>query len=377
MNRYFVLTKEQELILKLVNCNLNIEEIAEIEKFIKCSILNWDLVLIYAIHNRVLPIIYSNLRKYNLYNYIQSSIRKIMIIQYNNILEKNLDLVEECFRVIVKANEVGVEIIPLKGIALLLTYYNNFAYREMGDIDLLIREKDIPIVEKILKDCSYIQGDYCDGKIKQAFRSEILKRRMLTHELYEFVKISNRKSLDHFVIDVNFKFQWVADSKYNRENHFDTSIAFENCSSAQFNGVNYLKLKTEIQFMHLCAHLYNEAVHFLWDKRWRYKLTEISIFRFLDIYLLLEKDAINWEEVKILSKMTNLDKPVNYVLCGIKILFDKEYIESSELDFSSLDVFCDLDGNFRCWETPFIKRLFKPYEKIDELIKRGFIKLED
>lgn len=54
--------------------------------------------------------------------------------------------------------EAGIAIIPLKGIALTQAVYSEIPVRRMGDIDLLIKEKDVSTVHQILKERGFLDA---------------------------------------------------------------------------------------------------------------------------------------------------------------------------------------------------------------------------
>jgi hypothetical protein len=47
--------------------------------------------------------------------------------------------------------ERGIQVVLLKGMAMILAYYEDLGARTIGDIDILVRTEDLPIVQKIFK----------------------------------------------------------------------------------------------------------------------------------------------------------------------------------------------------------------------------------
>jgi len=74
---------------------------------------------------------------------------------YYDIAARNALLYQGLHEVLVSLNESGVEVILLKGIALIQTVYKNMALRPMEDIDILVRSEDMPLVAKKLNELGY------------------------------------------------------------------------------------------------------------------------------------------------------------------------------------------------------------------------------
>jgi hypothetical protein len=70
-------------------------------------------------------------------------------------LHKNLLLARELIRVVDHLAEAGIEVIPYKGVALAEFLYGDLALRHAGDIDLLIRVKDLKRVRESLLQLGY------------------------------------------------------------------------------------------------------------------------------------------------------------------------------------------------------------------------------
>lgn len=70
-------------------------------------------------------------------------------------LHKALLLSRELIRVVDRLQAVGVEMLPYKGVALAETVYGDIALRQAGDIDLLIRPKDLSRVRDALRELGY------------------------------------------------------------------------------------------------------------------------------------------------------------------------------------------------------------------------------
>jgi hypothetical protein len=76
--------------------------------------------------------------------------------QRNQInLHKALLLSRELIRIVDHLGELGLEVIPYKGLALAELIYRDIALRQAGDIDLLVRPKDFPRIRAAIRELGY------------------------------------------------------------------------------------------------------------------------------------------------------------------------------------------------------------------------------
>ena len=61
----------------------------------------------------------------------------------NQIIVKNTFLVSGFNQIITDFTHLEIDVIPLKGIYLIDSYYSNFSHRQISDIDLLVRESQL------------------------------------------------------------------------------------------------------------------------------------------------------------------------------------------------------------------------------------------
>jgi hypothetical protein len=75
---------------------------------------------------------------------------------YQTNLHKNLLLSRELMRIIEHLSAIGVDVMPYKGLALAEVLYGDITLRQAGDIDLLIRQKDVPCIRKAVGELGYL-----------------------------------------------------------------------------------------------------------------------------------------------------------------------------------------------------------------------------
>ncbi len=126
---------------------------------------DWDYFLHLTRENRVSPILYfyqKNERERFSKNCLQQLENDYFdTLAYNTFLWKKL-------KPILKSLEKKkIPVILLKGIALGVTIYPSVGIRPMGDIDILIKDKDILEVNEIFKSFGYKAADIDPQNIKQ------------------------------------------------------------------------------------------------------------------------------------------------------------------------------------------------------------------
>jgi hypothetical protein len=75
---------------------------------------------------------------------------------YQRNLYKSLLLSRELTRIVEHLSAIGVDVMPYKGLALAEALYGDIALRQAGDIDLLIRQKDVPRIRKAVGELGYM-----------------------------------------------------------------------------------------------------------------------------------------------------------------------------------------------------------------------------
>jgi len=74
---------------------------------------------------------------------------------YQTNLYKNLLLSRELTRIVEHISALGIDVMPYKGLTLAEALYGNITLRQAGDIDLIIRPKDLPRVRRAVAELGY------------------------------------------------------------------------------------------------------------------------------------------------------------------------------------------------------------------------------
>src|SRR3989338_2337142 len=121
-------------------------------------IAEWQPVIALASRHRVLPFVTLALDKAGAFKEIPAETQTVMAQDMRQALLDNRAKVAEFKKHNRFFEEAGIPIIPLKGIALTQAVYNEVPVRRMGDIDLLIKEKDVATVHQILEEKGFLDS---------------------------------------------------------------------------------------------------------------------------------------------------------------------------------------------------------------------------
>jgi hypothetical protein len=76
-------------------------------------------------------------------------------------LHRVLFLARELVRIVDHLSAIGIEALPYKGLAVAEALYRDIALRQTGDIDVLIRARDLPRARAALRDIGYTSHNVC------------------------------------------------------------------------------------------------------------------------------------------------------------------------------------------------------------------------
>ena len=278
------LTTEIKLLLALSKPELNIDERKIIDDII-LSVKNWDLFFECAVDLGIGPIVNYHLARQKQINTIPPDIISRFDQTYLLSLRRNMVLIE--YFQIIQENFAAHQIpcIPLKGIYLAESLYKDIGLRQMSDIDLLVKEKDIQTCLNILSDMGYIAV----GRVK----SEFIKNQGVAKHLPTMV-------LDDALVEIHFRI--LVDGTYHSINIEDY---WNNSQIITLYEQSVLALSAEDLVQYLCIHLerhFNEG--------------KIQLYQFADIHGILKKneETFYWDKFHLSCHENNCEKNVCNIL---------------------------------------------------------------
>jgi hypothetical protein len=102
---------------------------------------DWEAVLRLADHHGTSSLLYQNLAHWN--DVVPSAVLESLRQRYERNVHKALFLAGELMRLLDCLDGLGIDVIPYKGISLSEVYYGDIALRQVGDMDLFVRKRDV------------------------------------------------------------------------------------------------------------------------------------------------------------------------------------------------------------------------------------------
>jgi len=266
LNFWKDLSPEARLLIKSSRPCFTEDEHEEIKLLIN-EVKDWQLFQKLALQTSLGPLCYRSLvtsGKYDIPKEAASFLKRV----YTKILAQNILILEECDRLKVILDKAEIPYVPLKGVRLIGTYYKDAGLRNTSDVDLLFRKSDIEAVRELMKTNGY----------REFMVDEYLRISALTKNPSPYQYFKNNVSIDFHIL-----LNRVGTISLNIADYWSSAIKKED--SLEF------VLNPNLEFIHLCYHL---CKHLDGNTN---KLIWLT-----DIYLFLEREKIDWKEIKKYSE---------------------------------------------------------------------------
>jgi hypothetical protein len=243
--------------------------------------LDWEYIFSRGKKEGVLPLVYQALVDADIYKAkVNDKILQRLQSHYYAVASRNLILQERLSVVLNTFNKNGLEVIVVKGIALIEDIYTNIALRPIFDIDILIRKKEFALAQRLLRDSGYVNS---------------------AHYPEDFYK-------DSIMVDVHWGLINTTRIKSRQRVHqIDMQDVWRDSLPFEIKGQKARRLSPEHTLMQLCLHL--ALHHGLQGLIW---FADIS--RLIGYY---EKN-LNWQSFIENSIKYRITKPVYYTLRLVK-----------------------------------------------------------
>lgn len=116
---------------------------------------------------RLLPLVYDNLQRLGLEDPLLGRLKGV----YRRFWCENQALFFAMHPLLLRLREAGIDLLLLKGAALVLSYYRNHALRPMADFDLAVRTEDLPRAVALLKESGWTVGSELSADGQQFFHA--------------------------------------------------------------------------------------------------------------------------------------------------------------------------------------------------------------
>ena len=197
-------------------------------------------------------------------------------------LHKALFLSRELIRIVDCLQQIGLDVLPYKGVALAEAVYGDIALRQAGDIDLLIRPRDLARARKALGELGY-------------------QPHLLLSEQQEraYVQSGYECAFDSGVGRNLLELQWAIQPRFYAVD-FDIDAIFQRAVPVTFAGQSMKALCAEDQFLVLALH----AAKHVWGR-----LIWIS-----DIARIANSPSLDWNFIALQAKKLGIVRIVRVSL---------------------------------------------------------------
>lgn len=120
----------------------------------------WDTVVTEAERHGLAPMLHHRLARRFPAAPVPAPVRERLKRAHRACAAKNLGRFHALAPVLAGFSKAGIAVIVLKGAYLAATVYENFALREMSDVDLLVRREDLPGADAILEGAGFLRKEF-------------------------------------------------------------------------------------------------------------------------------------------------------------------------------------------------------------------------
>lgn len=282
---------EEELLLLCARTVMDDVTEHRIKKLIQ-SDLNWDYLLKIASIHGFQPLLYWQLNRI-CPDEIPVEFMDTLKEFTNQNAKKNLFFMQEIIEVTKTLNNHQIESIPYKGPVLAQQVYDNLSMRQFGDLDLLVKKDDVPIVKEILISKGYIPEFDLDSVQEQ-----------------NYLKTQRELKFTHELKGISLELHWEFAGVFLNLPSNAEEIFLDDLKSLDIGGVLIQEISPENLLLILSIH---NASH-QWSR----------LAWLVDVAALINNQKIDWKKVQEISKQLSIQKIlfINLYLC--QILFNLE-----------------------------------------------------
>jgi hypothetical protein len=270
------------------------EDIIHKTKEILNDCLNWDDIVKSSMRHGISPLLYQNLSKIDDGEYVPAEVMTKLRILYYKIAARNTLHYYELSKILIAFNDVGIDVIVLKGAFLAETVYKNIGLRPMGDIDILVRREDLQMAKKKMSELGYA---FLYDNYPEVFNEQF------GCELEYFKKVNNRN-----LKGVRLELHWEFMPKHACIK-IEIGRIWQNAQTASIANIDVLTMRPEDLLLHLCVHLKKHKFNGL---RW-----------FCDISEIVNCYNLNWKYFVESARRYKISMLVYYVLYFTRALIDR------------------------------------------------------
>ncbi|MEO0841225.1 MAG: nucleotidyltransferase family protein, partial [Cyanobacteria bacterium J06643_5] len=143
----------EELLIYCARADLKPSEIEKIKIIVKQEI-DWQKLIETANFHKLIPLLYQKLKRI-CPELVPNEILMQLKQQFQNNATRNLFITSELLKLLDLFESYQIHATPIKGAVLAVSAYGNVAFRQFGDLDILVREKDAIKARDLLVSVGY------------------------------------------------------------------------------------------------------------------------------------------------------------------------------------------------------------------------------
>lgn len=156
-NRRIALRPEDELLVLVASVGSDPERTERIHALVEKG-LKWDVLIESASRHGLLPLLY-----WHIHSNCRAAVPEAILDQlqkgFHETSKTNLLLAGELLEILNRLESHGILAIPFKGPTLAVKAYGNLAFRQFGDLDIILGEENLPRAKALLSTMGY-QAQY-------------------------------------------------------------------------------------------------------------------------------------------------------------------------------------------------------------------------
>lgn len=284
----------------------------------------WENIIKYATRNKVVYLLYDNIVKNGLRDYIPKYYQMLLDDSCDCNYLRNTEKLKELDKIQSEMKKYHIDFSPVKGAYLIDNVYCNRKIRITNDIDALIRKKDIKLINHIMLGNGYVQGDF-DSVSSKIITPNTTKKMLYKTKMYNllpYIKINNDIPRKTVIFDLSFSLDFSLNTSPVNE-MLDCAVEKE----------NKLELLPEHFFIHMCCHHYREASNVAWILIGK----DLNLIKFCDVreFVLQKMDNCSIQNAILFAKKYGIEKAVYFTIYFVREIYNDGY----ETDIlNSLDI---------------------------------------
>lgn len=289
------LTPEESLMLSLSRLSFNDEQKARIRHKVKEG-CNWELFVRLINDHGIIALVCTNLREMDLLGSIPPEQQNIMVNARLKSIARNTMLLEKYNRLKEFLEDIGIEPVLIKGMALELTIYGQQGLRQMNDLDILVERERVLEAWELLRSKGYQSVPpksflhkrfmvYIGKHLPELFMDGIAFE--LHHTLFDptLSRISRSVTNNSKLVEDSTHRSLVAPPDSYHDCRDDNMVL-----QTEYDGLAYKILAPDIHFLYLVKHLHYHEQH-----------GGAQVRQYLDLCQLMEQCTRNISETGIIE----------------------------------------------------------------------------